>query len=166
MSRMTHAQQWSRLLVAAMAARGMSNRRLADAIGVNMATVQHWRTGRRQTPTLPHATAAAEALGWPSLATYAARRLSAACAVCGTSFQAARVPAKFCSPRCRRVHDQRRQTNARASAASLDKHRLALYREAVGRYCRRCEPAGMCVMPECDLRDVSPLPLVAREQVA
>lgn len=163
---MTPAQEWASALRAAMKMRRMTIERLAQLTGLHYATVARWRTGTRSLPTYEHAVMVADALDRPSLAELAERLLSAPCDICGLRFIARRRSGqRYCSPRCNRVASWRAKQGSRVDENRLAKMRLALYQEVVARYCRGCEPSGVCLTPACDLRELSPLPL-ARRNVA
>lgn len=110
----------------------------------------------------------AEAIPAPSLVSIMGRIRSRRCPRCGVGFQVEshgrhRV---YCSDDCQnkasreRTHD--RQYRGVVSELRTTRDRLVVLSDAVGAFCRSCEPDGQCQMAECELRAVSPLPLARR----
>lgn len=67
----------------------------------------------------------------------------------------------WCSSSCQRVGRKRLAGRDTRQSAIRAERALGRHRAAVEAFCRACEPAGWCQAPECELRPVSPLPLVA-----
>lgn len=136
---------------------------LARELGVRPATVSEWTRGIR-VPSMEFAGALRDLA--PGLGSLLVTAHTVECDICGaTTIQGKRNARKsrYCSPACKATAHDRRQRNSRASMASIAKRRLVIYREAVEAMCRECTAGEMlCVMAECPLRPVSPVPL-ARE---
>lgn len=161
------AVAFGRELRRAMKARGLGSRSLGVKVGYGRTNICQWLAGN----TLPRAEKAAilaEVLDWPRLEHLVVRARTGACATCGGPFvNESGGPKRYCSSRCLRVADKKRGTDpARLRADIAERHlvqarnQLPLYRDAVAAFCRSCEPGGVCHMAYCELRPVSPLPLI------
>lgn len=164
---MTPARQWRKALRMAMSRAAVRSVDLKRALGVSHSVIYSWRSGKGF-PSLPLAAAVAEHLHADGLLELALRLRTKTCAVCGVEFVDAgsQMKAVYCGKACRNARRLMLDRERAAMSSTMTTHRLFTYREAVARYCRGCEPAGMCLTFDCDLRPVSPLPLVARGQVA
>lgn len=153
--------RFGRELDKAMRARGVGRRLVASAIGASDTSVMYWRTGRILPRTLT-AAKLAEALAWPRLATLASELRRKACLVCGVEFvdDSGSDNRRYCSLSCRSVRGKAVVGVDRRQRAAIAERRLTAHQRAVAAYCAGCEPAGRCVTPDCDLRPVSPLPLL------
>lgn len=152
--------------------------RLAEDSGFSREVIVRMRAGR----SIPHPdrlARLAEVLDCPRLVTLAREYLARTCLECEAPFvqtvQAANM--SFCTQRCRwvyraRIAREKRREQAPAllkqyigKAQAAEAHRdnilrdLLALRAAVEAFCRSCEWDGICKTPECELRDVSPLPL-------
>lgn len=148
----------------AMAARGMTCRSLAEAIGCASATIG---SARKPTwrPNQQLAVAMAEVLDWDGLVGLSLKANTRECGYCGKAFVLQRMPARFCSKRCRENVWQSRARYPQKKAERLRSRklldaRLTLYQQAVAAFCKGCEPEGLCRDAGCALRPCSPLPLV------
>lgn len=167
----TPAQVWGAALQRAMDRRGVTQTALAAEALVSQDGIRRWRYGR-VLPSIDSAARMAEALMDDRLLRLAIEARTRTCIECDRTFvmphQNGPRFGRWCSDRCRqRKHESRqRATEARGRRRSEREERngreLAFYRDRVARYCGECEPAGVCLVADCALRDVSPLPLVAR----
>lgn len=149
---------------AAMAARGVTARELAAAVGVSATTVSDWRTGR-SVPLLRNAGPLADALCEPRIADLVARARTTPCPVCGRLRVQGSNAGRYCSRRCRAVASSRRGRGSRGRDGVLAQHRLRVFGEAIDELCRRwCEPGGLCRDATCPIQKagLSPLPLARR----
>lgn len=154
----------SRAIVAAMAARSVTSRELAAAVGVGVTTVSDWRTGH-SVPLLRNAGPLADALCEPRIAVLVARARTTPCPVCGRLRVHGSNVGRYCGLRCRSVASSRRGRGNRGKDGVLAQHRLRVFGEAIDELCRRwCEPGGLCRDATCPVqaRGLSPLPLARR----
>lgn len=149
--------------------RGITQTALAREALVSQDSVRKWRQGR-VLPSLASAAIMADALMDDGLIRLAAEARTRTCQGCGRPFVLlSNTGPRFgvwCGMRCRqREHERRRRPVESVERRERNGRELALYRDRLARHCATCEPSGVCLTPECDLRDVSPLPLV-RERAA
>jgi hypothetical protein len=158
------ARQFADELVRAMTVRKVGRRRLGDLIGAPSASIiAYWRTGAGL-PRLDSARRMAEALEWPRLLEIVQQVREGRCAFsgCGRAFtNEGGGPKRYCSDRCRDAAAKIRAMGpSTRQRADLSERRLAEHQVAVEAFCRRCEPDGHCRDARCQLRPVSPLPLL------
>lgn len=156
------AQRFGRALEHAMHMRDVGTRPLAEGLQASRTTIMYWRTGRIL-PRLDKAQEIAAALDWPALVTLMVELRTKQCQVDGVAFvdDTGSDNRVYCSSSCQRVGRKRLAgRDVRASAIRAERA-LTRHRGAVEAFCRACEPGGWCQAPECELRPVSPLPLVA-----
>lgn len=156
------AQRFGRELDRAMKARGVGRRPVCEAIGSSPTSLMYWRTGR-MLPRIETARRLAAALDWPRLEALAIELRQKACQVDGRSFvdDSGSDNRVYCSPACQRVAEKLRIGSTIDKRAAVAERRLVVLTRAVAAYCTSCEPAARCVTPDCELREVSPLPLYA-----
>lgn len=168
-----------------MAQQNLSVDTMAKALDSNRGSVTQWRMGYRL-PEPRFLGGIADLLDAPILVQLAMEYRSGACDECGVPFvQHAKsgTPQRFCGDDCRSAYNnriarqrvastradriaqaiQQRMAAEKARDEAQDERRRAL--EAVAAFCRECEWDGLCKMPDCKLRSLSPLPL-AREGAA
>ena len=150
-------------------------REAAARIGISHAHLNALCQGRGL-PTVLTASRVADGLMAPRLAEAVLAAWTGTCVACGATYVmtergARRSRRRYCTPLC-----ARRSRNVAAWAedrvrlrdllASSERDRAALeaesitFRETLRRWCLSCEWDGVCKTPECDLRPISPLPLV------
>lgn len=147
----------------AMTSRDVTAAAVSRATGIHPSTLSSLRTDR-DVASVRTATRLAEALDWPDLVTIAVREHRSTCGVCG-KVVVSRTPGrlrKTCSGNCQRVAYNRRQAARRRESIAVARHRLTEYQQVVTAFCRACEPEGLCRLARCELRSVSPLPLVRK----
>lgn len=167
----------ARELRRAVLARDIPLRELTRATGVGHTAIDSYLRG----VTLPRADKArllANALRWPRLAELVREARTFACARSGcprTFLNETGTPRRYCSAACQQLAERvrraarhgrssspkarsRRDMALRAAVRIADE-RAAVLEAAVAAMCRSCEPDGLCHLPDCDLRHVSPLPL-------
>lgn len=159
------ARRFGRALGRSMAARGISERRLAEVTGISRSGVRQYRCGYNL-PSLANGQALAAALDDDGLATLIRRCRTERCAICSSEFVNEGTPQRYCSDVCRGVAAKKRfgvETRVRADVAergaAAAESTLAQFREAVAAMCLACEPEGACRTADCSLRPVSPLPM-------
>jgi transcriptional regulator with XRE-family HTH domain len=156
------------LLRRALSRRGYTQARLAREIGLSPRAIGQWLRGD-SVPTLAHVKLAADLLAFPSLADAAVKTLRHDCAICGRSFLTHGRRRRVCGDNCATVLRTRRLRQRRVMFDRAVGNRLREHSEAVFAFCRACEPEGLCRTASCELRPVSPLPLliqVERRRIA
>lgn len=167
--RKTGSHKFGGHLKALMARRGMTQRQTGEVIGVTSAAVSRWVKG----DALPSQQAAARLIdhfGSQALATMLADLRGLDCHQCGRRFERSAKRGRFCSRTCwQRWWNQEHVKQRLGDRADLlvsirnenDDLRYEVQRKdaAVERFCRACEIDGLCKTADCELRDVSPLPL-------
>jgi transcriptional regulator with XRE-family HTH domain len=155
------AASYGKMLRRTVRARRVLMSDVARAAGVSTSSMSDWCNGKKM-PDMAYQVALADVLGSEHLLAYAKRLRTRTCRNCGSSFidQGRQLKAVYCSPRCSKAEWSRRAKGRVDSAYKQDRAHLALHRECVAMFCHACEPAGLCLTPACDLRRVSPLPLV------
>lgn len=156
------AIKFGRELERAMKTRDVGTRTVAEALGSSRTSVMYWRTGRIL-PRLETVQLIAATLDWPRLISLLIELRTKTCDVDAVVFvdESGSDNRRYCSTSCQKVGRKRLAgRDVRASAVKAERG-LARHRAAVEAFCRGCEPDGWCKTPECDLRVVSPLPLVA-----
>ena len=170
--------------------RKMADRRirvgtLAKAIGCNRGSLVQWRNGYRL-PTDRMLGGLADILDAPSLVTMALDIRGGTCAECGKPFRQhakAGTQQRFCGSGCKSAHNNR-LARERTRSTRADRIAVAVLREqnavemrdkaraetaqrdhAIVAFCASCEWDGVCKMPDCEMREFSPLPL-AQESAA
>ena len=159
------ARRFGSELRRAMAARGATVRGTAEAIGLSRTLLHFYRDGVNL-PRIETAERLSVQLDWPKLSTIALEARTGRCELCSKPFLAQGSGNKrYCSEDCRRVAAAKRVGISTRDRAIVAERRATRYALAIDAYCRACEPDGMCRMSECQLRSVSPLPLL-REHIA
>lgn len=172
--------EWGRALRATMAATGTTQATLAAVLGVNPGSAMGWYRGRRM-PSMARGLRIAEVLGSERLAETLIRLLTVRCEGCGQPFtetmhRSGGRERRWCGRSCKyTAHNKGREADDKAERrrrsqfweyrAREARERLTIASDAVGAFCRACSPDG-CRTPACELRPVSPIPLVARRASA
>lgn len=156
------AVRFGKALERAMKARDVGSRPLAEALGSSRTTIMYWRTGRIL-PRLDTTHAIAAALDAPALVGLMVELRTKRCQVDDVAFvdDTGSDNRTYCSSSCQRVGRKRLAGRDTRASAIRAERALARHRIAVEAFCRQCEPDGWCAAPECELRPVSPLPLVS-----
>lgn len=160
---MPPAVKWGRALVRSMREHGISNRKLAAIAYVDDVSISRYRTGA-SLPTIDTATRLSEALTDPALLKLLLLVRRKTCLACPREFVdgTVRMSRLYCTSRCESRTNARRRRPERAEwKAAANSKALTLYQETVDRFCRDCEPRGVCVTPSCHIQEagLSPLPL-------
>ncbi len=162
-------------LIRAMDEQGVTSSQLAAEVGCLYTYINVLRRGEHW-PSHVMAVRIAEALMAPRLAAMSLARVQRYCDVCGRGFllrSARGKTKKRCSKRCTQTANQRlsaqrdavrgeREKQSRIRLGVIANTRLAEHQEAVAAFCGACEIDGLCRTPSCELRQVSPFPLVVR----
>lgn len=160
------AVEWGRALRHVMTHDSVPVKKLAAALGVNPAIVSQYRQGH-QLPRVARAAEIADALMAPHLLALCTKLRTIACEECGTEFvrdQRGGHLKRWCSKQCsdryrtRVIYaNDRRWTGKRYDTWKRKAEKL---QASVNAMCRACEPEGACRDSGCELRSVSPLPLI------
>ena len=157
---------FSDLLRQAMAKRGMTRPAIVNATGACSTLVKHWMDG---TAYPDHGTVVAlvELLDWPALAERSLADRTGPCEACGGPAFSSRGhhPPRFCGHGCRRrASDRRKHARVLSQERKILRLRLEEHTDAVAAFCRRRSPEG-CTDHACELRPVSPIPLIPLAQL-
>lgn len=178
------AAAFGRELSLALTTRDVPMKEAARVVGIGRTAIDHYRTGQ-VLPKTATARALAELLDWPKLAEIitAARTFVCQRPGCGRTYRhEGGGPRRYCTPACVTQAEAQRTATKRLrqagqkgdgrlrsaaiaqlrSAARIADERARVAEEAIAAMCRSCEPMGLCRTPSCELRPVSPLPLVER----
>lgn len=134
---------------------------VAKAVGTGFEAVMMWENG---TYLPDHRTVIklGDLFANDELVRLSVKSRTSACLVCGGMTFAVKGTRDYCSEACQRLSQYRRRRGVTTSDDWRSAQRiLPEYRAAVDAFCRRCEPDGICSRAACELRPVSPLPLVA-----
>lgn len=164
----TAAVLWGRALKTEMTRRSMTVNELAARVRCQKATISDYRRGN-SLPLVSRASDIAEALAAPRLLELCVELRTVKCEDCERTFvrnQRGGTQRRWCSYACKDRYRKRvlytaerhwtgkRYDTWQRMARKLSEHVTAM--------CRSCEPGGICRQDDCALREVSPLPLVAR----
>lgn len=149
-------------LKAALQERGWTQMALARETGADPTSVCDWVNGRK-IPRGELLQRVTDALMAPQLVDAAVRARTSRCLTCdAVVVSIGSRPRLYCSPACKVTASNRKRRGTTEKLATVARHRLEMYQEAVAAYCRWCQPNGWCEDSECSLRPISPLPLVAK----
>lgn len=162
------AKRFGERLNEVMKSRGVGRDPLVAAAGTSLSTLRQYRGGYNL-PTLPVAEKLARALDDPRLVDIVREGRTHTCAVCKRDYlDAEGTPRRYCSDRCQRIAGKRTIGADNRKRADLAEQAMVDFEEIVGEYvhtvdsfCRDCSPEGVCLMPKCALRPLSPLLLAS-----
>jgi transcriptional regulator with XRE-family HTH domain len=143
----------------ALERRNVTQRSLAETVGVSCRQVWYW-TSARSLPYVATATRIADALEAGQLVEIVRAARTAVCRNCGRKIvsETSNMSRRYCDEACRRLAVKKGRQGRVPDARD---RKIALLTAAVDRMCRACEPAGVCADGACPLRLVSPFPLRA-----
>ena len=161
------AKRFASALRYQMTSQGRRVEELAAEVSVHPSTIVCWRRGRKL-PNIATASRLADALSAPRLLEMVARRRTLTCADCGRVFvydNRGGRPRKYCSQRCGRNawgHRYRQISKRRwGFVHGIWRNKAQRAQEAIDAMCNECaDHEGICRVPDCKLRGLSPLPLV------
>lgn len=154
--RRVHAKRLGARLTKALHDGKISKRGLALELGTARSLVTMWCKGDAL-PSLEVAAKLARAVGDDEILALARAARVLTCPVDQREFEwRGGGNALYCSDRCRKIGAN---ANSRKPPVTMLEGQIAELRQAVGDYCRGCEPEGVCRTFDCPLRGVSPLPL-------
>jgi len=157
-----------------MKQQGISSRALAEQIGM---TPEHLNRMLRQeiAGSFDAWVKVCEALYRGDILAHILPAYTRKCAICEAEFvdnvirrENSRRYRMTCSDKCGRTwaHRVKKKGNDARGARNLTnmRRRLVAHQDAVGAFCRSCEPLSVCRDDECHLRTVSPLPFIPMSQ--
>lgn len=154
------AREFGAELGTALVRRKVSKHGVARQCGVVRSALANYLTGSNL-PRLDTARRLADLLDWPRLTELIVASRTYTCAVCPRTFVYDGMgPRRYCSATCQTVVDKMRLGRPVRAIAVRAERALALHATAVAAFCKTCEPDGQCKTRDCELRSVSPLPLV------
>ena len=140
---------------------------LASGLGIKYDRVRYWYLGR-SFPSIHVIRQISDFLGDEEIGKVGVAVNTAKCSCCKKNFvrESSQGSASLCSSECRTQSDRLRTKMGKSSIAQEDKETPNLFLAAITKFCRGCEPVGICKTPTCALRPVSPLPLFSRTQAS
>lgn len=144
---------------------GMTAAQLASELSLSYHRVRHWVNGR-SIPSYQTIALIANHLGDDELSRAGMSASHRVCANCGQEYTAQSTQGRsyLCSPRCKQENERVRSKSGRSSVVRAEYEAPKEYRLAVEKFCKECEPGGMCHNGSCALRPISPLPLFSKSQ--
>jgi transcriptional regulator with XRE-family HTH domain len=132
--------------------------------GLSYNSIKAYRMGKKF-PLPESAAALAEVLNAPQLTRLA--HIEIECPVCKKQFAVgSQKPRAVCSDACYQTLYSRKKTGRKRNALSRANREIARHREAVRLHCLDCTAGEyLCQMPDCELRPVSPLPLMKGKHI-
>jgi DNA-binding XRE family transcriptional regulator len=152
----------------AMTKRGLAVKDVAAQLHVTTGTVVGWRNGSNR-PRIRYASAIADLLDWPSIATLVREAWTTPCLLCGRARVHGSNAGRYCGRRCQNTAGNRRRMDRQGKPGVLAQARLKVHEQAIDELCRKwCEPGGHCRDATCPIQaaGLSPLPLLKRWNVA
>lgn len=140
---------------------------LAREVGIKYSRVHHWATGR-SLPSIHIVQKICDVLGDEEIMRAAIKANTRKCLNCGTDYvqESSQGRSSLCSARCRRQSNRLLSKTGKSSVTMAEYVAEDVYKKAVAAYCNGCQPAGICLTPECELRPISPLPLFSKSSAA
>jgi transcriptional regulator with XRE-family HTH domain len=144
---------------------GITPSELADQLSLSYHRVRHWVKGRSM-PCVQTIALIAEHLGDDELARAGISASHRTCANCGKEYtqDSAQGRSYLCSASCRRESERLRTKMGKSSVAQATFEVPKVYQIAVEKFCRACEPGGLCHDGKCPLRPISPIPLFSKSE--
>lgn len=144
---------------------GLTAATLAQQLSLSYHRVHHWVTGRSM-PSLQTVAFIANHLSDDELSRAGIAVHNRECKNCGEIYTAnsPQGSSKLCGRRCQRQNERVRQKSGRSMVKRNPDSYENKYRLAVANFCGGCEPGGICHNGSCDLRPVSPLPLLSKTE--
>lgn len=155
LDRIARSQRFKAAMQKAMRERGLTNRALANQLGVSETMVGYWTQGR-YVPALGNAEKIATILNRPALLEIARVHHTGRCLACGRTFKRNSTRRQYCAQSCQRDY----QKGVRGPTV-VDPRQAA-----IDAFCKGCEPEGICRDDECALRAFSPFIFVPLRRVA
>jgi len=138
---------------------------LAQEAGIKYSRVHHWVSGRSM-PSIHVIQQICDLLGDEEIMIATVRVNTRICSNCSKEYiqESSQGRSFLCGPECRQQSNRLKSKIGKSSIQLAQYVPQDEYRLSVDAYCKGCEPAGVCVTPECALRPVSPLPLFSRTE--
>ena len=144
---------------------GITAATLAQQLSLSYHRVHHWVKGRSM-PSYQTISLIAHHLSDDELVRAGLSASNRICANCGSEYmqESSQGRSSLCSPRCRQESVRLRSKSGKSSVSRASYEIPKEYEIAVGKFCRQCEPGGVCHDGTCPLRSVSPIPLFSKSQ--
>lgn len=145
----------------AIKARGLTHKEFAAQLGCAPNWLSRY-SNAHSVPTMDRAIEIADLLMWPAIIDRVKDYASRNCELCGTPFLqvSQQLKKRFCTNACRATYHSRKMRGNDEVKERFGRMRLRVYAERIAAYCKECTGSeGVCREPECELREVSPLPL-------
>jgi hypothetical protein len=143
------------LLKRALRRKGISISMLAERLGVEKGTAQHWFYGVHLPPS-KYAAPLADALDTPNLERWLDATRTRHCVLCGGIFRLEGYSGirKYCSDDCRRAATK---SAKKTFSGGKETELLFIFKRSVAAFCHACAQDPVCPDVKCELRPVSPL---------
>ena len=140
---------------------------LAKDLGLKYDRVRYWYTGR-SFPSIHVIRQISDFLGDDEIGRVGVAVSTVRCACCKKNFvrESSQGESYLCSAECRTQSERLRTKMGKSSIGQQELQTPNLYLAAVTKFCRGCEPIGICKTPTCALRPVSPLPLFSKAEAS
>ena len=138
---------------------------LAREVGIKYDRVHHWVSGRSM-PSIHVVQQICDALGDEEIMIAAVRVNTRICSNCSKEYvqESSQGRSFLCGADCRQQSNRLKEKTGKSSIQLTQYVAQDEYKLAVDEYCKGCEPAGICVTPQCALRPISPLPLFSKTE--
>lgn len=138
---------------------------LAKDVDVKYSRLHHWATARSM-PSIHIVQQICDFLGDEEIMKAALLANTRKCSNCGKDYiqESSQGKSFLCSSECRSQNRRLRDKTGKSAVKSTEYIAENIYEKAIDAYCNGCQPAGICLTPECELRPVSPLPLFSASE--
>jgi hypothetical protein len=145
------------LLKRALRRKGISVTMLAERLGLEPGTVQHWFYGVHLPPA-KYGGALGDALDNATLEAWLDSIYTSHCVVCKSIFRSEGFSGtrKYCGDDCRRMAGKIGASKI-APKPSRERELLVIYKQSVAAFCHQCAGGPTCPDAKCQLRAASPL---------
>jgi len=132
---------------------------------IKYSRLHHWATARSM-PSIHAAQRIADFLGDEEIMQAAILVNTRKCSNCSKDYvqESSQGKSLLCSAECRAQNRRLLDKTGTSTIQSIEFIPESKYEKSISAYCNSCEPAGLCLTPECQLRSVSPLPLFSKTE--
>lgn len=138
---------------------------ISRQLGIKYSRLHHWLTARSM-PSIHIVQTICDHYGDEEIMKAALLANTRKCSNCSKDYvqESSQGKSFLCSAECRNQSRRLLDKTGKSSVKSVQYIAENLYEKAVDAYCNGCQPAGICLTPECELRPVSPLPLFSASE--